>query len=154
MKNVFAVVTGTSQGLGRSFAWELARSKRNIVLISLPDEGLPELCVDIKNRFGVIAMYYETDLSNKDNVLRIANWINENFEIDFLTNNAGIGGTKKSEDAPTLYIEKTIQLNVLATSLLTHKLLPNLKRQERAYILNVKVGSFHSDRLQNCLSGI
>ncbi len=134
---MFAVVTGASQGLGKSFARELAKKKKNLVLISLPDEGLPELCDRLEKEFGVATMHYETDLSDRENVLRVAAWLNGNFEIDLLINNAGIGGTKKFDEASSAYIEKIIQLNVLATSLLTHQLLPNLKRQARSYILNV-----------------
>ena len=54
-----------------------------------------------------------------------------------LINNAGIGGSKKFSDASGSYIEKIIQLNVLATSLLTHQLLPNLQKSSKAYVLNV-----------------
>jgi short-subunit dehydrogenase len=80
---------------------------------------------------------YETDLSIKENVLDLTEWINSKFSIHMLINNAGIGGSKKFSDASGSYIEKIIQLNVLATSLLTHQLLPNLQKSSKAYILNV-----------------
>ncbi|MCH5599577.1 SDR family NAD(P)-dependent oxidoreductase [Niabella ginsengisoli] len=81
--------------------------------------------------------YYETDLSVKQNVIALCNWLNKNFDIYILINNAGVGGTKKFTEASIHYIDSIMQVNVVATSLLTHQLLPNLLRQQQAYILNV-----------------
>ncbi|WP_326985079.1 SDR family NAD(P)-dependent oxidoreductase [Chryseobacterium sp. MYb264] len=95
------------------------------------------LSKNLHKEFGVQVVFKETDLSITENVLSTSNWINENYNVSILVNNAGIGGTKKFEDTTVTYIEKIIQLNVVATSLLTHQLLPNLKKQSKAYILNV-----------------
>lgn len=137
MENTFAVITGASQGLGKSFAQELAKKNRDLILISLPNENLAALCKELERQFKVKVHGYETDLCDKTNVLKAAQWINDNFKIDLLINNAGIGGTQKFEEVSSTYIEKIIQLNVLATSLLTHQLLINLKCRKQSYILNV-----------------
>lgn len=136
-KENFAVVTGASQGLGKAFARELAGIGKNVILISLPGQGLTELSEEIKKEFDVRVEYYETNFTSDDNTLRLAQWLNNNFPIDILINNAGIGGTKKIDEASIDYINTIIQVNVKATSLLTHQLLPNLKRRNRAFILNV-----------------
>lgn len=137
MEGKFAVITGSSQGLGKSFAYQLAAEGWNLILISLPGEDLKRLSMVLKDRFGIQTYYYETDLTIRENIMAVSEWINREFNIHMLINNAGIGGTKRFEEASCVYIEKIIQLNVLATTLLTHQLLRNLKRQEKAYILNV-----------------
>lgn len=137
MENTFAVITGASLGLGKSFAQEMAKQGKNLILISLPGEGLPDLCNHLEKQYGIKAIGYETDLSVKENVLTISKDINKNFKVSFLINNAGIGGTKRFDEVSSLYIEKIIQINILATSLLTHQLLPNLKERSSSYILNV-----------------
>src|SRR5690606_37261532 len=137
MNSMFAVVIGASQGLGKSLAQELAKKGFNLILISLPEQNLAELSLSLRHQFKIKVVFKEVDLSIKENVLTIASWINQHYKVNILVNNAGIGGTKKFEEASSFYIEKIIQLNVLATSLLTHQLLPNLKKQEKAYILNV-----------------
>lgn len=137
MKESYAVVTGASQGLGKSFARQLAARHYPLILISLPNENLSDFCSQLKAEFNVEVHCYETDLSLKENIFCLTEWINRNFSVNLLINNAGIGGTKKFEEASAGYIAKIIQLNVLATSLLTHQLLPNLQKQEKAYILNV-----------------
>lgn len=137
MKKLFAVVTGASQGLGKSIAIELAKRRQNLLLVSLPNQNLSGLCTYIKQQYGIEASYWETDLSVKENVILLSDWINNNYHVNYLVNNAGLGGTKKFEEATLPYIESIIQLNVVATSLLTHQLLPNLKQQTNSYILNI-----------------
>jgi short-subunit dehydrogenase len=54
-----------------------------------------------------------------------------------LINNAGIGGTSEFEKTNGSLINNIILLNVRATALLTHQLLPLLKQNQPAWILNV-----------------
>jgi len=68
-KDLYAVITGASQGLGKEFALSLAKRNHNVVLIS--------------------------------------------------------------------YLHIIIQVNIKAITILTHQLLPNLKKQSQSYILNV-----------------
>jgi len=135
--NQYAVITGASQGLGRAFALELAKRKYNLVLVSLPGQGLQQLSDHIIRKYRVFSCCYETNFSSNENILALGNWLNTHFNISILINNAGIGGTKRFEEAPIDYLDNIIQVNVKATSLLTRQLLPNLKKQSRSYILNV-----------------
>jgi len=65
------------------------------------------------------------------------NWVTSNFSVNQLINNAGIGGTVRFEDATAGYLDKIIHLNIRATTMLTHYLLPELKRHQDALIINV-----------------
>ncbi|MGG7036338.1 MAG: SDR family NAD(P)-dependent oxidoreductase [Flavobacterium sp.] len=133
----YALITGASQGLGKSFALELAKRKVNTILVSLPDQNLHALNREIIEKYEVDSSYFETDLSSIENVLLLAKVINENFNVSILINNAGLGGTKMFTEADSNYINSIIQVNVMATSLLTHQILPNLLKQSKGYILNV-----------------
>lgn len=133
----YAVVTGASRGLGKAFSFELAKKKINIILVSLPHQNLSDLSHYLSERFGVKTAYYETDLSVIGNVLELTRWINENYQVHILINNAGIGGSKRFLDAEVDYINSIMQLNIMCTSVITHQLLPNLIRQKEAYILNI-----------------
>lgn len=139
----YAVITGASKGLGKSIALELAKAKHNIILVSLPGEGLSELCNQLILSEGIKALYYETDFSVYENIMNLSRWLNDNFRINMLINNAGVGGTKKFLKAGSEYIYKIIQINVVAPSVLIHNLLPNLLRQKESYILNISsIASF------------
>jgi uncharacterized protein len=133
----FAVVTGASQGLGKSFATELAGRKYHLVLVSLPGQNLNKVAESIANEYQVETYFYETDFSDDRNIYDLTVWLNENFNISVLINNAGMGGTMPFEEADVDYLNSIIQVNVKATTLLTHQVLGNLKRQPKSYVLNV-----------------
>lgn len=135
--NQFAVITGASQGLGKAYAYELASRKINLILVSLPEQSIHLLAQEIAEHYKVVVHYFEADFSHDDQILALSNWINTQFDVFMLINNAGMGGTKSIEEATLNYIISIIQVNVKATAVLTHQLLPNLKRQQRSYILNV-----------------
>ncbi|MEI6749800.1 MAG: SDR family NAD(P)-dependent oxidoreductase [Bacteroidota bacterium] len=133
----YALLTGASQGIGRAMAYELASRKINLLLVALKGEGLSVFCEEIRNKYGVDAHYFETDFYQYNSVYDVAEWATSNFAVYILINNAGIGGTKAFESVSPEYIDNIIQVNVRATSLLTRLMLPELKKQEKAYILNV-----------------
>ena len=132
----YAVVTGASTGLGRCIALELAGRKINTILAALPGEGLPEVCKACRDA-GTLSEYFELDLADKEALKDFACKVNEKFEVNILVNNAGLGGSKRFGDVSFDYVNTIIQVNVAATSLLTHELLPNLKRNAGSYVLNI-----------------
>lgn len=136
MKKEFAIITGASSGLGKALAFELAKRKINLILVSLPNEGLPETVNELSKK-GIDVEYYESDLTQHHNLYAMTQWINNSFEVFMLINNAGMGGTRSFLEADTAYINNIIQLNVMSTSLITRELLPNMIRQQQSYILNV-----------------
>lgn len=136
MSKSFALITGSSTGLGKAFAYELAKRKFNLLLVSLPNEALPEFAAEL-TAFGNEVHYYETDLTDHDNVMKMTHWVNSQFAVSVLINNAGIGGSRRFVEAEPAYLNNIIQLNVMSTSLITRALLPNLMRQPQSYILNV-----------------
>lgn len=136
-KESFAVVTGASQGLGKAFVEHLAKKGINVILISLPNQNVRELSEKIAEMYHVKTYYYEIDLSVNENVLNLTEELNRSFNIHILINNAGLGGTQKFVDATPHYINTILQVNVMATSMMTHQLLPNLLKQSKAYVLNV-----------------
>lgn len=135
-KKQYAVITGASSGLGRAFAYELASRNVNLILVSLPQEGLAGIVADLRG-YSIDVAYYEADLTQHERLFAVTDWINAGFDVFMLINNAGMGGTRKFIDADPAYINNIIQLNVMSTSLITRALLPNLMRQDQSYILNV-----------------
>lgn len=132
----FALVTGASSGLGRQLACELARNGINTLLVSLPGEGLPDVCRECR-RFDVDSIGFETDLTDSEELARLVELIDSKYELFALFNNAGIGGSRRFDEVPHEYIDNIVRLNVMASTSLLHRLLPNLKRNSPAYVLNV-----------------
>ena len=139
----YALVTGASRGLGKDIALELARRGIPTILVGT-NERVRAVCDEIVTTWHVRSECYITDLTKRENVLKMAEAINCQFEVFMLINNAGVGGTHGFEDASVEYIENIIDLNVRCTTLLTHQMLPNLKRQPKSYILNVGSMAAHT----------
>jgi uncharacterized protein len=133
----YALVTGASKGLGKAFTIELAKRGINVLLVALPDDGLPELCGDLEKNYQVKCHYFETDLTSKNCIDELINWAAGRYSINILINNAGMGGSREFELAEKDYLDKMISLNIRALTLITHQLLPELKSHPRSYILNV-----------------
>lgn len=133
----FAVISGAAAGLGKAFSFEVSKLGYNTILIDLPNTGLEQICSEIQSKFNSKSLYYETDLTKIESIVEVTDIINKNYKVSILINNAGIGGTKRFKDADIHYLNTIIQLNVMATTIMTKQLFQNLKKQEKAYILNV-----------------
>ena len=134
--NNLTVITGASQCLGYAFARTCARHKRDLILISLPNENLEKTAWDLQNEFDIKVLFWETDLTKVKNIKNLAKNIAA-YEINMLINNAGMGGTKKFEEASVEYIKNIISLNIRSLVLLTHQLLPFFSKNQQNYILNI-----------------
>jgi len=134
----YTIITGASEGLGKSFAIECASRQMNLILVSLPDSGLTELAIFIRRNFKVSVCTFETDLSLSsacyDLFLEIER---RNLSLNTLINNAGMGNTGFFDEGSPDFYEKQIRLNVLATTVITHLFIKSLRDKTPAYILNV-----------------
>lgn len=133
----FAVISGAAAGLGKAFSFELSKLGYNTILIDLPNRGVKDICTDIECKFDIKSLCYEADLTKIENIVEITNDINKRYNVSILINNVGVGGTKRFNDADVDYLNTIIQLNVMATTIMTKQLFQNLKKQEKSYILNV-----------------
>ena len=57
----YTLITGASQGMGLHMVEECASLKRNVLLVSLPNENLEKLSLDIKEKFGDQSYFIEND---------------------------------------------------------------------------------------------
>jgi short-subunit dehydrogenase len=100
--------------------------------------GLPELAGWIGRVHGVRVHALEIDLTADEGPARLARFVEEQgLAIDALLNNAGVGFNGRFGDSDPAHNETTIRLNMLAVVSLTRLLLPALRRQRRAHVLNV-----------------
>lgn len=137
MKDAYAIVTGAAKGLGNAFAVELSKRKFNTILVDLPGTGLIKFCKDLKDNYGTDSIWFETDLTLKKNITDLAGEVNKKYDVFMLINNAGAGGAGRFDKVDANYISGMIELNVMAPSVFTHEMIPNLKKQDKSYILNV-----------------
>ncbi len=137
----YAIVTGASAGLGKAFAGELALRGHNLLLVSLPGTGLSELSDDLSSRNKISVHFIETDLTRREAPAEIAGYAREQgLEVNILINNAGIGHGGEIGEYSDSAIEESVFLNMRCATMMINLFIDELKRRERAYILNL--GSF------------
>jgi NAD(P)-dependent dehydrogenase (short-subunit alcohol dehydrogenase family) len=130
------LITGSTGGLGREVARRLAAKGDHVIVHGRNVERGTELVREIEAGPGS-ARFYRADFGALDNVRALAGAVLRDYDrLDVLVNNAGIllGGPRRlSEDGYELHF----QVNYLADFLLTHELLPLLRRSAPARIVHV-----------------
>ena len=132
------LVTGATDGLGKAVARELA-SRRATVLLHGRDTARGEATLhEIRQATGNDRLRVSlADFSSLAQVRRLAEAILAGTErLDLLINNAGVGGTSPRQESQDGH-ELRFAVNYLAPFLLTHLLLPLLRRSAPARIVNV-----------------
>ncbi len=137
------LITGASSGLGREFARQVAPRAATLVLVARRGERLEALKAELE-RPGLTIHCRPTDLSDPGEVEGLIGWLTETgLEINFLINNAGLGDHGRFETADWERTRQMLEVNIGALTRLTHALLPTMKGQAGAAILNVSsVASF------------
>ncbi|HET6769832.1 MAG TPA: SDR family NAD(P)-dependent oxidoreductase [Chitinophagaceae bacterium] len=134
----FALITGASEGFGKAMALECAARNMNLVLVALPGSALNGLASFIERNYGVNVLFFEHDLSKKEDCIHLFEKIKDKeIPVNVLINNAALGGTHFFEEKDPEYYYKQIELNVVAPTLLTHLFLQTLEKNSPAHILNV-----------------
>ena len=134
----YTIITGASEGLGKSFAIECAGRQMNLILVSLPGSGLTELAIFIRRNFKVSVITFEKDLSVSAACYELFLEIEKlGVSTNMLINNAGMGNTGLFDEGSPEFYEKQIGLNVVATTVITHLFVKSLKGKMPSFILNV-----------------
>ena len=134
----YALITGSSRGIGKAFAMECASRSINVLLVSRSGNDLEETASLIREKFKVQVDHFPIDLAEKESPQKVYNWCREmNYTINILINNAGVGGTDVFDGSSVEYDDQRIQLNIRALVLMCKLFIPDMKKLKQAYILNV-----------------
>src|SRR5688500_2021912 len=148
MNGKICLVTGGTNGIGKSTAQELARMGATVVIVGRNAQKTSKVVEEIrvasgnKNVDSLLA-----DLSSQQEVRRLAMEFNSKYShLHVLLNNAGAVFMKRQLSADG--IEMTLALNHLAYFLLTNLLLDTLKASVPARIINVSSGAHTSGKIE------
>ncbi|MBU1118052.1 SDR family oxidoreductase [Patescibacteria group bacterium] len=139
IKNKNIVVTGASDGIGRCTALKLAAAGSNLALLSRSQEKLDLLMQELSGKYPQQKFIaYPCDISQLEQIKPTIQKIISDFKnIHVLLNIAGIW-LKMSplEEVAPEDIQSVIQTNLIGLIQITSQLLPNLKQQSEAIIIN------------------
>ena len=131
------LITGSTDGIGKLTALELAKQKAHVLIHGRNKEKLAGVVEELKTASGNKNIEgLAADFASLAEVRRLAKEVLAQYpRLDVLINNAGVGfvAPRYSEDG----YELRFAVNYLAPFLFTHLLLPVLKNSAPARIVNV-----------------
>ncbi|RUS74946.1 hypothetical protein EGW08_017301 [Elysia chlorotica] len=158
-RELWAVVTGCTNGIGKEYARQLAAKNLNVILISRDPALLMELSRDIvktnqftcspvplrscppANEFHVRTVSIQADFSSDSKALydSIASRLH-GFDIVLLVNNVGTSHETIDEfhvNTPDSLVSRMINVNMMSMAKMTQMLLPGMLARRRGVIINV-----------------
>jgi len=134
----YALVTGSSKGIGKAIAEQLAARGINLILVARSQHLLLAASLAISSKYHVDVKYLIADLSDTKSPQYIFDWCTaQNYSVNILINNAGFGLCGKFDEYTSDENLNMMQVNMQAPVHLCHLFIPELAKYERSYILNV-----------------
>ena len=130
MKKVI-VITGASDGLGKTLAESLSK-ENNVIALATTEEKLQKVAEDNNCNYKVC------DVSDYHQVEKCTNEIIEEFgKIDILINNAGLWIQEELEENDVERIHDVIDVNLLGMIYMTKTVIPIMKSRQDGIIINI-----------------
>lgn len=138
MKAKNALVTGSSRGIGRAIAIDLAKSGYNIIINYLEQDEEAEKTLKECLSYGVRAIKVKADIRDLDAVKKMFDRILDEFkEIHVLVNNAGIGQVKQFQDYSPEDWYNHINTNVNGMYHCSKFAIENMLKRHEGQIINI-----------------
>jgi short-subunit dehydrogenase len=150
-KNMYALVTGASCGIGYELARVLAKDGKKLVIVARNHDRLDQLKTEIENKYGTRVMVLPKDLSLPEAPQEIFSELEkEDISVDVLVNNAGFGIYGMFSETDLQEELAMIQVNAVSVIHLTKLFLRQMIENKSGWILNVaSVCSFLSTPLES-----
>ncbi|KAF6217161.1 hypothetical protein GE061_001515 [Apolygus lucorum] len=137
------VVTGCTDGIGKAYAFELAKRHMNIVLISRNEEKLQRMALEIESKWSVRTKIITADFSRGQAITYHIESELKGIPVGILVNNVGkqytypmyLGEVSEQE------LWDIININIGATTLMTKMMLPQMTQRKKGAIINVSSSS-------------
>jgi len=138
IKNKVAVVTGASDGLGKQISLKLAKEGASLALVARNEEKLNEVKKEAEKLGSPKVICYPCDIQDKEQIKKTVQKIEVDFnEVQILLNIAGIWQKLNLlEDIPEGEVDSVINSDLTGMIHMTRLMLPILKRQDEAIIIN------------------
>jgi len=136
-KNMVAVITGASRGLGVFIAKALAERGVSLVLAARSKDDLESVANDVK-RAGVDVLPVVTDISDTDSLRDLLDATSKRFgRLDILVNNAGCDYAYPFDKIEISKISEMVQVNLVGLMALTRLCIPEMLKHNGGHIVNI-----------------
>src|SRR5579863_815601 len=152
--NPWTLISGGSKGIGYAIAAALARRNYDLVLIARNGEELTSAKNKLESAFPIQVETLVLDMSKEDSPAIIESWCTKkNLRLKMLCNVSGIGGSADYLSNSLKDSLHMLRLNTEPAVSLVYYLLPLLKKNQPAFILNVSsIAGFAPISIKNIYS--
>jgi 3-oxoacyl-[acyl-carrier protein] reductase len=143
LKNVNALITGGSQGLGKVIAEHFLREGANVVICSRGEKELLATCDELAKKFPVQKVFAKTcDVSSESQVNDLVAFaLRELGSLQALVLNAGIYGPMGATESVSLdEWKRTLEINLYGVLLPSRAAIPHFKKMGRGKIVVLSGG--------------
>lgn len=132
-----ALITGSSSGIGATFASHLAGRGYDLLLVARRRDRLEEMAATLQQSHGINADILAADLTVDDELHAVEQRMRAADNLELLVNNAGFGTQGKFFSVDVESQDQMHRLHVLATMRLTHAALKGMTARSKGGIINV-----------------
>jgi len=148
-KGNWAVITGSSWGIGYGFVHGVAKRGMNVVLIARSEDRLKEIATEIEGRYKVKTKSIVIDFGSNDPSIyqKISEEI-QGLNITMLINNVGINTQwpKFFHETSIEEMNNMVQINIKSGNMMTSMILPQMRERKFGTIINVSSGSAYPNQ--------
>lgn len=110
-KDKVVVITGAATGIGFAYAKAFGRDGARIVLAGRRENRLRDAATTLTSS-GVEALYHVCDVTDREQVMRLADFAQDRFgRVDVIVNNAGTGLLRPVLETPLEDVRKLFEVN-------------------------------------------
>ncbi len=137
LTNKTALITGASQGIGKTIAINFAKEKINLALVGRNELKLSEVAKECE-KFNVKVKVYAIDLAEVEKIGELVEKVKTEFsKLDILVNNAGTYADGNPFDSDLKKWDYALNVNFRSVYYLTNQLLPLIAAQDGGAIINI-----------------
>jgi len=138
LKDKVALVTASSQGLGKASAMALVAEGAKLVICSRNEKHIQAAADEIRYKAGAAVTPLVADVSRKDDISRVVGAaVKEYGKVDILVNNAGGPPTGHILSLPEEEWERGVQLTLMSVVRLMREVLPFMEKQKWGRIITI-----------------
>lgn len=137
-REITALITGASSGMGLLYATFLAEAGCNLVIVSNQEKELKEVGDKLHNDYGIKVISRYQDLSQNDAAQQLFDYCkSEDLIIDILINNAGMFFFHELDDEYHKRMELMLNLHVMTPSRMSRIFGEEMKKRGFGFIVLV-----------------
>ena len=138
LKGKTALVSGSSQGIGRATALQLAKMGAQVILLSRNEEKLKLVLTELRAISNEGHGFVVADFAKPNNVkMAVESALEKYGPIQVLVNNTGGPPAGKAIDADPDEYRKAFEMHLICNQIITQLLVPGMKSSGYGRIINI-----------------